>query len=110
MPDNILRNPPLCFFTSFLIVSPTSFINKLNYSSDLIVFMISFKTINVVVPDLNIFLWIAASVAAATVNPNDIKMLSANGVSVFFIKGNPVFSNGPKCLPTNPPDCPILCN
>ena len=37
-------------------------------------------------------------------------MLLANGLSIFFIKENPVFSNGPKSLPTNPPDCPILCN
>ena len=26
------------------------------------------------------------------------------------MKGNPVFSNGPKSLPKNPLDCPILCN
>ena len=32
------------------------------------------------------------------------------GLSTFPIKGNPVFSNGPKSLPTNPPDCPIICN
>ena len=32
----------------------------------------------------------------------------ANGSSTFFIKGKPVSSNGPKCLPKNPPDCPIL--
>ena len=37
-------------------------------------------------------------------------MLLANGFSTFSIKGNPVFSNGPKSLPKNPPDCPILCN
>ena len=31
-------------------------------------------------------------------------------LSIFPIKGNPVFSIGPKSLPKNPPDCPILCN
>ena len=31
-------------------------------------------------------------------------------VSTFPIKDNPVFSNGPKSLPKNPPDCSILCN
>ena len=31
-------------------------------------------------------------------------------LSTFPIKGNPVFSNGPKILPKNPPDCPILWN
>ena len=30
-------------------------------------------------------------------------------LSTFFIKGNPVFSSGPKSLPENSPDCPILC-
>ena len=33
-----------------------------------------------------------------------------NGVSTFFIIGNPIFSIGPKSLPKNPPDCPILSN
>ena len=37
-------------------------------------------------------------------------MLLTNGLSTFFIKGNPVFSNGPKSLPKNPPDWAILCN
>ena len=37
-------------------------------------------------------------------------MLLANDLSTFPIKGKPVFSNGPKSLPKNPPDCPILCN
>ena len=83
---------------------------------DLTIFMISFissfETINVVIseakskgwPDLNIFLWIAGSVtdaaaaaaAAAAVNSKCIKTLLANGLRTFFIKGNPVFSNGPK--------------
>ena len=62
-------------------------------------------------PELNILLWIAASVAdAAPVNPNGIKMLLANGLSTFSIKGNAVFSMGPTSLPKNPPDWPILCN
>ena len=37
-------------------------------------------------------------------------MLLVNGLSTFSIKGNPVFSNGFKNLPKNPPDCLILCN
>ena len=50
-------------------------------------------------PGPNIFLWKAASVAdAAAVNPNCIKTLLANGLKTFPIKGNPVFSNGPKRL------------
>ena len=39
---------------------------------------------------------------AAVVNRDGMKSLLANGVSTFFIKGNPVFSNSPRCLPTNP--------
>ena len=37
-------------------------------------------------------------------------MVLANGLTTFPTKGNPVFSNGPKRLPENPPDCPILFN
>ena len=56
------------------------------------------------------FLWIAASVAdCGGVNLDGIKTLLANGFSTFFIKGKPVFSHGPRSLPKNPPDCPILC-
>ena len=56
-------------------------------------------------------LWVAASVAdASAVSSNGIKTTLANGLSSFFIKGNPVFSNGPKSLSQNPPDCPVLCN
>ena len=73
--------------------------------------MISFisllKIINVVLLDPNMFLWIVASVAdGAAVNPYGIKKLLASGLSTFFIKGNPFFSNCSK----NPLDCPILCN
>ena len=56
-------------------------------------------------PDCKIFLCIPASAAdAATVNPKRIKSLLANGLITFFISGNPVFSNGPRSLPRNPPD------
>ena len=111
--NNILRNPPFCSFASFLIISLTPFINKADsLSYYLTIFMISFisslEIINVVIPDPNIFLWRTASIAdAASVNPNDIKRLLANGLSIFFTKGNPVSSNGP---PKSPPDYHILCN
>ena len=72
-------------------------------------FISSFEII-VVTPDLNMFLWIAAFVAAAAVNPNGVKMLLANSLSKFPFKGNPVFSNGLKSLPKNPLTCTILCN
>ena len=62
-------------------------------------------------PDPKIFFWTAGSVAGvAAVNPNGIKTFLANGLRTFFIKDNPVFSNGPKSLPKNLPDCPILDN
>ena len=46
----------------------------------------------------------------AAVNLNGIKTLLTNGFSSFFIKGNAFVSNGPKSLPKDPADCPILCN
>ena len=63
-------------------------------------------------PDPNILLWIAAYVvaAAAAVNPNGIKKPTANGSSIFPIKGNSVLGTGPKSLPQKPPDWPISCN
>ena len=79
------------------------------------IFIVSFisflQIINVVVPDLNIFLRVAAFVAdAAAVDPIGNKTLSANDLNIFPIKDNPVFSSGPKSLPKNLPDCPIFCN
>ena len=61
--------------------------------------MISFisllEIINVVIPDQQIFFWIAAFVAdAATVNPNAIKTLLFNGLSTFSLKGIPFVSDG----------------
>ena len=53
------------------------------------------------------FFGIAASVAAA-VNPYGNRTLLANSLSTFFIKGKPVFSNGPRSLSKNPPNCNIL--
>ena len=53
------------------------------------------------------FFCIPASAAdVAAVNLKGIKTLLANGLIIFFIKGNPVFSNGPR----NPLDCTILDN
>ena len=116
VPNNIPRNHLLCPFPSFLIVS----------SWDLTVFIVwlifSFGIIIVVTREAksngrakpNIFLWIAASVAyAAAVNPNGIKTVLAvlaGSWNAFLIKDNPVFSNGPKFLPKNLTDYPILCN
>ena len=63
----------------------------------MISFISLFEIINVVVLDRNIFLWTDASLAdTAAVTPNCIKMRLSNGLSTFPIKGNPVFSNGPK--------------
>ena len=70
----------------------------------------SFEIIGVVNPGQTIFLWIAASVADAAVNPNVIKKLFANGLSTFPIKDNPYFRNSPNILLQNPAGCPILCN
>ena len=63
------------------------------------------------VPHRKIFLEIAAPVTdTSSVYPDDIKILLCNVLSTFPIKGNPIFINGPKSLPKNSPDCPILCN
>ena len=45
--------------------------------------------------------------ADAAVNPNGIKTFLPHGLRKFFIKDNPVFSNGFRSLPRNPPDCII---
>ena len=77
----------------------------------MILFIFSLKTIIVVISGSNIFLWVAASIAdAVDVNPNGIKTLLANGLSTFFMKDNPVFSDGPKNIPKNLPNCFFLCN
>ena len=69
----------------------------------------SFGIISAIIPDSKIFFWIIASVADfAAVNPNGTGTLLANGLSTSFIKAKPVFNNGPRTLPENPPDCTIL--
>ena len=70
-----------------------------------------FDIISVIVPEPKVFLCIPTSANdAAFVNLNRIKTFLANGLSTFFINGNPVFSNGSRRLPRNPPDCTILDN
>ena len=77
----------------------------------MISFISSFQICNFVIPDLKTYLWIVRSVPdTASGNPNGIKTLLANGLSTFFIKGKPFFSNGPRNLTKNPPGYPILDN
>ena len=77
----------------------------------MISFISTFEIINVGIPDPDIFLWIAASVDdTAVVNPNGFKTLLACSLSTFITKGTPDSRNGPKSLPKNPSDYPILCN
>ena len=77
----------------------------------MISFISSIEIIIAVIPDPNIFFWIAASLANAdAVNPNGIKALLPSGLSTFFIKCKLVFSNGLKRLPENPIDCHFLYN
>ena len=72
VPNNIPRNPPFCYFASFLIIPFTIFINNPNSLGDSAIFRLLFisslEIINVVKPDLNIFSWIAAFVADAADN------------------------------------------
>ena len=73
--------------------------------------MILLSVVVLLWPGPNIFLCIPVSAAdAAAVNPKGIKILLANGSITFFIKGNPVFSNGPSNLLRNPPDWILLDN
>ena len=77
----------------------------------MISFISSFKIINAVIPDPNIFLSIAGSVAdVAAFNPNGIKTILASGLGTFFIKGKPGFTNVAKSLPKNSADFTILGN
>ena len=56
-----------------------------------------------VYPDTKLFFWIAASVAdAAAVNTNGTKTLLTNGVSIFFINGEPTDVNGLQNLRNHP--------
>ena len=65
----------------------------------MISFISSIETINSVLTDPNILLWVAPSVAdAAVANPDGIKTFLAYGLSIYPIKDNPIFSNGSKGL------------
>ena len=53
----------------------------------------------------------AAYVAYVTaVNPKGARMLLANGLRLFTIKGKPDFINRPKRLPRDHPNCTIFDN
>ena len=74
-------------------------------------FVSSFDIISAVVPEPKVFLCIPESSAdAAAVDVNEIKTLLANGLTILYINGNPVFNNEPRSLPRNPPDYLILDN
>ena len=68
----------------------------------MILFISSFEIIHAATPDLNIFLYIAASAADAAVH--GIQTVLGNCLSTFPIKDNPVFNNDPKSLPKKRPD------
>ena len=114
VPKNIPRNPPFCSLTSFRIVSQTPFNNKPESSRDLTIFLMSsfhHLILLVLLFQSLRFLFIPTSATdAAAINPNGIKTLLANILITFFINGNPVFCNGPRSLPRNPPYCIILDN
>ena len=75
----------------------------------MISFVSSFEIINVVTPDLKIFLYSLTSSADFDVfNPNVIKTLLANGLSTFSIKEKALVSNDPRGLSRNFLKCTIL--
>ena len=60
-------------------------------------------------PILRLFLCFPASAADGNpANPHGVKILLANGLSTFLIKGKPLLNNDPRNLPRNPPHCTIL--
>ena len=71
--------------------------------------MLSFSSFKFLMssPPVVRFYMYPAYAADTAVNPNGIKMLLANGLRRFFIKDNSGFSNSPRSLPRNPPDCTI---
>ena len=67
-----------------------------------------FEIISAYTSDPKTFFLIAACVAdAAAVNLNGMITILVNALSTFFINSKPVFRNGPKNVPKNPPDCLI---
>ena len=99
----------LCFICNCFL---TPFFNKPDSSKDLTIYMISFissfKIIDAVTLNQRVVLHIPACAAdTAVVNRNGIKMLLANGLSTFFIKGTPVFCNWQKRLPKYLLSCTI---
>ena len=90
----VRRNPPLCSYALFLILSLTPFICKPDSSGDLTIFIISsissLEIINDVMPDLKMFFLIAAiDAGAAVVNPKGSTKTLANSVSTLFINSKP---------------------
>lgn len=78
----------------------THFSNSSDSSRDLNIFIsfnFSFDITSVVVSDPKIFLWISAS-ATDAVNFSGIGTLLINDWSIFFVNGEPNFSNGPRSL------------
>ena len=92
-----------------LIISLITFINKLHYSRDVTIFMISsihlFEIIKFAVPYPTTFLRVpACATDAATVNSSGIQSFLAHGLSFLvlgFTNGNLVFSNDSKSLTRN---------
>ena len=71
--------------------------------------ILSADIISVVVPDSKIF-DLRFTYILLHLLQMLLMLILANGLITFFINGNPVFNNGPKRLPRNPPYCIILDN
>ena len=80
VPYNIPKNPPFCYFVSFLIVCVTPLSKLLEPSRASTIFIMSFislfEIVKVVIPEPCIFFWITASIAeAAAVIPKGANIL-----------------------------------
>ena len=97
--NSILINPAL-------IVSLTSFINKPHSTSYFTIAMVSFphsKLLILLYPIQTFFYGqLHLLVMLMLLILSGIKTLKINVLNTFFIKGNPVSSNGPKGLPKKP--------
>ena len=110
VPNNILRNSPICAFASFLIFLLTLLLlNQILQGAELFLLYHSFPHLKLLMSLCQIQT-LAFINDATAVNTKGIKTLLANGLSTFLIKGNPVFSNDRKSLSKNARDCSILCN
>ena len=112
----MLRNLSFSFFASFLIILLKSFMKKLHSSIISQIYHLTKSFLSWIaklspkyVLILTSFLYAHTSAAdAVTFNSNGTKTLLANVLSTLAVKGQAGFSNVPRSISRNPPNCTIL--